>query len=145
MKQENRTAEVKRAIEQVMASSGGVPPDGMVDKLMEALDKTRLLRYHNDDINLLATAGRVLVVITQDPTVTLRAISVYLNLSETMVDRTIKSLAQSGLITKTKKNRQNVYKVNFEAVKKHLDIQQFMEMIRIANEKSAEVGEEPPF
>ncbi len=128
MKQENKTAEVKRAIEQVMASSGGVPSDGMVEKLMEALDKTRLLRYHNDDINLLSTAGRVLVVVTQDPTVTLRAISVYLN-----------------LITKTKTNRQNTYKVNFDVVKKHLDIQQFMEMIRLANEKSSQVGDEPPF
>jgi predicted transcriptional regulator len=145
MKQENKTAEVKRAIEQVMASSGGVPSDGMVEKLMEALYKTRLLRYHNDDINLLSTAGRVLVVVTQDPTVTLRAISVYLNLSETMVDRTIKNLVESGLITKTKTNRQNTYKVNFDVVKKHLDIQQFMEMIRLANEKSSQVGDEPPF
>lgn len=145
MKQDSKTAEVKEALEQAMSLSGGVPNENVIEKLMEALDKTRVLRYHTDDINLLSTAGRVLVVITQDPTLTLRAIAVYLNLSETMVDRTIKSLVESGIITKTKKQRQNVYKVNYEAVKKHLDIQQFAEMMKIVTQSQQEVGDETPF
>ena len=97
---------------------------------MRALDKQKVFRYHNDDvISLLSTAGRVLVVLSEDPKLTQRAISVYLDLSETMIDKTVKSLIASGLITKTKVNRQNIYKVNEEEVLKHPDIRKFFDAI----------------
>jgi len=60
---------------------------------------------------------------------TQRALSVYLDLSETMIDKTVKSLISKGLITKTKLNRQNIYKVNIELLKNHPDIQHFSEVI----------------
>ena len=60
---------------------------------------------------------------------TQRALSVYLDLSETMIDKTVKLLIQNGLITKTKTQRQNIYKVNVEEVKNHPDIQHLKEAI----------------
>ena len=60
---------------------------------------------------------------------TQRAIAVYLDLSETMIDKTVKTLIAAGLITKTKVNRQNIYKVNEEQVLKHPDIRKFLEAI----------------
>jgi predicted transcriptional regulator len=94
------------------------------------LDKQKLLRYHDDDhINLLSTAGRVLVAIIEDPTLTQRAISIYLDLSETMIDRTLKMLAKNGVITKTKDNRKNIYKVNLEVLKNNPDIRHFIGII----------------
>jgi predicted transcriptional regulator len=65
----------------------------------------------------------------EDPTMTQRALSVYLDLSETMIDKTVKILIQNGLITKTKTQRQNIYKVNIEEVKKHPDIQHLREAV----------------
>jgi hypothetical protein len=46
-----------------------------------------------------------------------------------MIDKTVKLLIQNGLITKTKTQRQNVYKANLEEVKKHPDIQHLREAI----------------
>ena len=75
----------------------------------------------------------VLVVLIDDPNLTQRAISVYLDLSETMIDKTVKTLIASGFITKTKVNRQNVYKVNEEEVLKHPDIRKFYDAISAIN------------
>jgi predicted transcriptional regulator len=125
MRGDSRTAEIKKALEDAILSS----PNGdeeMLRKVMSTLDKKKVLRYHNDDdISLLSTPGRVLVAILEDPTMTQRALSVYLDLSETMIDKTVKSLITKGLITKTKLNRQNIYKVDIEMLKNHPDIQHF--------------------
>lgn len=94
-----------------------------VDQLMQALDRAKLFRYHNDEsVSLMSTAGKVLAAIIEDPTLTQRAISVYLGCSETLVDKTVKTLVESGLITKTKVNRKNVYKISLKNVKNHSDI-----------------------
>lgn len=126
MRGDNRTAEIKKALEDAILSS----PNGneeLLHRVMSTLDKKKVLRYHNDDeISLLSTPGRVLVAILEDPTMTQRALSVYLDLSETMIDKTVKSLISKGLITKTKLNRQNIYKVNLEMLKNHPDIQHFL-------------------
>lgn len=96
----------------------------VVERLMKALDTTKLFRYHQDEpVSLLSTGGRVLLAIIEDPTLTQRAISVYLGCSETLVDKTVKALVDAGLITKTKVNRKNIYQVDFDLVKSHSDIQ----------------------
>ena len=69
-----------------------------VEDLMRVLDRTKLFRYHQDEsVSLMSTAGKVLAAIIEDPTLTQRAISVYLGCSETLVDKTVKTLAESGL------------------------------------------------
>lgn len=129
MRGDNRTAEIKKALEDAILSS----PNGdqeILRKVMSTLDRKKVLRYHNDDeISLLSTPGRVLVAIAEDPTMTQRALSVYLDLSETMIDKTVKSLISKGLVTKTKLNRQNIYKINVDSLKNHPDIQHFLEAI----------------
>jgi len=118
------------------------PGDPMVESLMLALDNAKLFRYHNDDeLALLSTTGRVLMAIIEDPTMTQRAISVYLGCSESLVDKTTKALAAAGLITKTKVNRKNVYAVDREKVENHSDIQHVERLIealgRVAPDDSA--------
>jgi predicted transcriptional regulator len=130
MKNDNRADEVKKAIQAALGVNQSDTDGEAVEAVMRALDKQKVFRYHNDDvISLLSTAGRVLVVLSEDPKLTQRAISVYLDLSETMIDKTVKSLIASGLITKTKVNRQNIYKVNEEEVLKHPDIRKFFDAI----------------
>jgi predicted transcriptional regulator len=136
MKGDNRTAELRKALE--AAIDGSTPGDSSVlaEKVLEALDKQRVFRYHNDgEVSLLSTAGRVLISLLEDQSMTQRAISVYLDLSETMIDKTIKTLISRGLITKTKLNRQNIYEINAEEVAKHPDIQHFFQCISLTNKK----------
>lgn len=130
---------IKKALEQAIASAG--VDDVSVEEILKTLDKQKLFRYHRDsDVNLLSTAGRVLVAIIEDPTMTLRAISVYLDLSETMIDKTVKYLIEGGLITKTKANRRNVYKLNKKLIKEQQDIQHILSAIKVLDKENEEVG-----
>lgn len=131
MRGDSRTAEIKKALEQTILSSVGESDlSQILENVMTTLDKQKLLRYHNDgELGLLSTPGRVLVALCEDPTMTQRALAVYLDLSETMIDKTIKSLTTRGLITKTKVNRQNHYKINLDEVKNHPDIRHFVDGI----------------
>lgn len=110
-----------------------------VQKILEALDDKKILRYHRDnEVALLSTAGRVLISLMSDPTMTIRALSVYLDLSETMIDKTVKQLIAHGLITKTKVNRQNVYRFNEKTITAQPDIQQFLRAISGINNGNLE-------
>ncbi len=142
-----KSEEIKKVLEEVLASTGG--DTAAVEKVLQALDDKKIFRYHKgEDISLLSTAGRVLVSLADDPTMTIRAISVYLDLSETMIDKTVKQLIAAGLITKTKVNRQNVYRLNNSLILSQPDIQQFLKAItRLGGEKdsSPEVEDDSPF
>lgn len=135
----NKSSELKKALEDALGASN---TDGLLDTILSTLDKQKLLRYHDDDqVNLLSTAGRVLVAIIEDPTLTQRAISIYLDLSETMIDRTLKMLTQNGVITKTKDNRKNIYKVNLEVLKNNPDIRHFIGIIEKLKTQSIKTEE----
>ena len=130
---------IKKALEEAIAQEGG--NDDTVEKVMRALDNKKIFRYQRDDeVNLLSTTGRVLVAIIEDPTMTVRAISVYLDLSETMIEKTVKQLVEAGLITKTKVNRQNVYRCNNKSIIEQRDIQNFFTAIQLA--RSPNFGDE---
>lgn len=114
---------------------GNDPNSSAVEELMRTLDKKKLFRYHKDEaVNLLSTPGRVLMAIMEDPTLTQRAISVYLGCSETLVDKTVKTLVDAGLITKTKVNRQNVYRINPMLIDGHSDIQHLRQAMKLLDQ-----------
>jgi len=126
----DKSTEVKRALEKALNLSTTGDTEEIVNTILQTLDKQKVFRYHNENaINLISTPGRVLIALLEDPTMTQRALSVYLDLSETMIDKTVKLLIQNKLITKTKTQRQNIYKVNLEEAKKHPDIQHLKEAI----------------
>ena len=145
MKQDNRSQEVKRAIEEALGRSKAVGGEQAIQIVLETLEKEKVFsRYHNEGlVPLLATPGRILAVLADDPTMTQRAIAVYLGLSESMVDRGMKSLISAGIITKTKVKRQNIYKINFEVAKEHPDIRHFLGAITNMNQQPS--SEEDPF
>lgn len=124
-------------------SLGANASEELVADILKTLDKQKVFRYHNENIvGLLSTPGRVICSIMEDNTMTQRALAVYLNMSEAMIDKTVKSLISSGLITKTKVSRQNVYKVNYGLVLKHPDIQHLLGAI---NSPEPQIGELPVF
>jgi predicted transcriptional regulator len=74
--------------------------------------------------------------------------AVYLGISETMVEKTMKTLAEQGLITKTKVNRKNVYTFNINLISKNADIQRIPGLVLALEtmcKASQQVDEESPF
>ncbi len=141
-----KSEEIKKVLEEALLSAGS--DHDAVEKVLVALDEKKIFRYHKGvDISLLSTAGRVLVSLADDPTMTVRALSVYLDLSETMIDKTLKQLISTGLITKTKVNRQNVYRLNNPLIVEQPDIQQFLKAIsKVTSDKEEqENSDEFPF
>lgn len=135
----HKSEDIKKALTEAIDSVTGETTEEKIERILLTLDSKKVLRYHRDsDVALLSTPGRVLVSIIEDPTMTIRAISVYLDLSETMIDKTVKSLIAAGLITKTKVNRQNIYKVNKNMVLKQPDIHHFLSAINKLNGSSSD-------
>jgi DNA-binding MarR family transcriptional regulator len=135
---ETKFDEVRKAL----SSLGSVQSQG-VEQIMQVLDKQKLLHYSSGgEAQLFSSSGRVLYTLMDDPTITVRALAIYLDLSENMVERIIKSLITEGLITKTKYERKNVYSFNKEKIKNHPDIQRLETIITLLfNDESSE--EEP--
>lgn len=123
----DKIRDLKNALSATMGVDGD---DDLIANIMLTLDKQKFLRYHNEEtINLLSTSGRVLCAIIEDNSITQRALSIYLDLSETMIDKTVRALINSGLITKTKVNRKNIYKCAAEHIIKHPDIQHLVQAV----------------
>ena len=146
MKKDSQSDSVRKALFGALSSEAQDNTE-LVDKVLSVLDSQKLLRYsNNDDINLLSTYGKVLIVLIEDPSMTARAVSIYLGLSETMVAKVFKSLILARLITKTKDKRQNVYKINYEILKNHSDIHHIFDVMgKISKEinKQKIIDEEP--
>lgn len=108
------------------------PESEDVEGLLQALDRAKLYRYHKDEsVSLLTTAGKVLIAILEDPTLTQRAIAVYLGCSAALVDRHVQALVDAKLITKTKVGRSNVYRADVKNIKSHSDIHHLSTGLRI--------------
>jgi transcription initiation factor IIE alpha subunit len=121
----------------------------LISKVISSLDSHRIVSYSlPNELSLLSTNGRVLFSIIMEPTMTQRALAVYLGISETMVEKTIKTLTEQGLITKTKVNRKNVYSFNTNMMGKNPDIQRLplvFKSILDMGRVSRQVDEEAPF
>lgn len=125
----------------------GASPSEILESVMKTLDQQKMISYSSkDDMPLLSPSGRVLVAIMEDPTITQRALSIYLGVTESNVQKSIKSLTDAGIITKTKINSRNVYKINREVVQKHPDITRLYDVIRALNsDKPKKVESQSPF
>ena len=121
----------------------------LIRKVISSLDSHRIVSYSlPNELSLFSTSGRVLFSIIMEPTMTQRALAVYLGISETMVEKTVKTLTEQGLITKTKLNRKNVYSFNTNVMGKNPDIQRLpllFKSILDTCRASQEVDEEVPF
>ena len=121
----------------------------LIRKVISSLDSHRIVSYSlPNELSLFSTSGRILFSIIMEPTMTQRALAVYLGISETMVEKTVKTLTEQGLITKTKVNRKNVYSFNTNVMGKNPDIQRlplvFRSILDVCR-ASQEVDEEAPF
>ena len=147
MRKDNQPEIIKRALEGVLGDNGR-DSQNMVNKVLGVLDSQKLLRYSNNgDVEIFTTQGKVIMALIEEPKMTTRALSVYLDLSETMVARIIKSLVTAGVIIKTKYNHQNIYGIHYSALKNNPDIQHLSKAMHkiLNNEDNSKVTEEDPF
>ena len=63
-------------------------------------------------INLLSLHGRVLAVVTKEPTVSQREIGHRLSITQNAAHRVVKDLVHSGVLVATKQGRSNRYQVD---------------------------------
>lgn len=121
----------------------------LISQISKSLEQNRLVSYSEPgELSLFSTTGRVLYTVMLEPTITQRAMAIYLGISETMVEKTMRILAEQGLITKTKVNRKNVYTFNINLIAKNPDIQRVPEIlgaILFMWQRSQKVDEESPF
>ncbi len=148
----NRDHILRRSLEDVLQKmSDGADVSDMVTELLKTLDQERMIHYAPaGSLGLLSTHGRVLVAIMEDPNITQRALSVYLGVSESNIQKSIKALSDADIITKTKVNGYNTYQLNLIDGLKHPDISRFYDAINAEilrkNEAQRKVdGEDLPF
>lgn len=122
---------LRRSLEDALEKMrDGVQVADIVTDMLRTLDQERMIHYAPaGTLNLLSTHGRVLVAIMEDPRITQRALSVYLGVSESNIQKSIKALSDKGIITKTKVNSYNTYQLNLDEGLKHPDISRFYDAI----------------
>lgn len=128
------------------AVKSGASANEIVETVMRTLDQQKMISYSSgNDIALLSPAGRVLVAIMEDPSITQRALSVYLGVTESNVQKSVRTLVNNGLVEKTKIKGRNVYSVSSKALS-HPDVSRFYDgILKSKNMPQSEADDSPPF
>ena len=133
---------LRQPLEQALLGVAGIDISEVVDVVLRTLDQQRLISFAPaGDLQLLTTHGRTLVAILEDPGITQRALSVYLGISESNVQKSVKALLDRGLITKTKVNNSSVYEFSPSAGLYHSDIVRLFDAI--VNEVKKTLPDQP--
>ena len=106
-------------------------PEGadMAEEVLRTLGRSKVIRYEDEKtINLLAAPGRVLAVILEDSSFTVRALAVYLGVTEQAITKSLKILVDAGLVKRTKVNKRYVHVPVIEKILAHRDIAPFLKL-----------------
>ena len=109
----------------------GASNEEILEGIMRTLDQQKMIAYcSKEELSVLNPAGRVLVSIMEDPSITQRALAVYLGVTESSIQKSIKQLIDAGLLIKRKIKGRNKYIVNREKVSSHPDVSRFYDGIK---------------
>lgn len=138
---------LRRSLEEALeAIANGAEVGDVVTGMLRTLDQQRMISYApSGSLGLLSTHGRVLVAIMEDPEITQRALAVYLGVSESNVQKSIKSLSDAKLIVKSRASKSNSYSLNLEDGLEHPDISRFYDAIVLELIRKNETDEKAPF
>jgi hypothetical protein len=101
--------------------------DAVVNSVLSVLDQEKLLYYADPGrLPILNNHGRVLLAILEDPGVTQRALSVYLRVSESNVQKSLRLLLKDGIIVKKRVANRNRYEFDRDAGVAHPDIKRIL-------------------
>jgi len=145
---------LRQPLENALQSFGDIDVSSVVDAVLRTLDQQKLISFAPaGDLPLLTTHGRTLVAILEDPGITQRALSVYLGVSESNVQKSVKALLDRGLIAKTKVNNSGHYEFAPSEALLHADITRLFDallaVVKDAQKEKPDIQpfdvEEPPF
>jgi hypothetical protein len=101
--------------------------DAVVNSVLSVLDQEKLLYYADPGrLPILNNHGRVLLAILEDPGITQRALSVYLRVSESNVQKSLRLLLKDGIIVKKRVANRNQYEFDRDAGIAHPDIKRIL-------------------
>lgn len=104
--------------------------DAVIDSVLQTLDSEKLLYYADPGrLPVLNNHGRVLVAILEDPGITQRALSVYLRVSESNVQKSLKLLLKDGIIKKKRSGNRNRYEFDRDAGLQHPDVKRVLQTL----------------
>ena len=113
--------------------------NAIVEIVLRTLSQQKMISYApTGELSLLTTHGRTLVAIMEDPGITLRALAVYLGVSESNAQKSVKALLDMGLIAKTKVKGRNVHKIIPKTLLNHSDINHVTSAVRAAERQEKE-------
>lgn len=130
-------------IELLIKESSHLSPEELAHKIVTAVSNAEGISYSTkNEINLLTAPARVLITIIQQPRITVRALAIYLGISEAAVLKSLKMLSDNKLIAKTKVNGKNNYLVVKESFEKHGDINHLLSAAKIVSEVGQSVDDD---
>lgn len=145
---------LRQPLEKALEGFKGLDVSSVVDVVLRTLDQQKLISFAPaGDLALLSTHGRTLIAILEDPGITQRALSVYLGISESNVQKSIKALVDRGLIAKTKVKNSSHYEFVPAEGLLHADITRLFDalltLVKKAQEPEPDIQpsqvEDPPF
>ena len=136
-----RDHDLRRPLHDALSAhlAGDADPAALAETVLRTLDEHRVIQYApRETLAILTPAGRVLVLLCEQPDVTLRQMSRVLGTTESSVARTVSKLAKSNVITRTKVAGRNVYALNVDVARTHPDLRRYHDAVL------ALLGDAPP-
>ena len=108
------------------AIAGADTLEAATDYVMELLDELRLVSYSKRDrIALMTQAGKVFVLLIENPSSSQREIAVRLGIHEQGAQRLVSKLLEDGLLERQKHGNGFLYTPIYENAWKHPDVWRF--------------------
>ena len=145
---------LRQPLEKALEGFENLDVSSVVDVVLRTLDQQKLISFAPaGDLALLSTHGRALVAILEDPGITQRALAIYLGISESNVQKSVKALVDRGLIAKTKVKNCSQYEFVPGEGLFHADITRLFDALLTIVKKTQEPAvdiqpsevEDPPF
>lgn len=108
-------------------------PQELAMEIAKALDG-KSAQYASDGISMLTAPARMLITLIMEPSMTQRALSIYLGISEAAVQKTIRQLTEMKLVAKTKVQNKNMYTVDVDKFLNLSDIKYLQQAVSTAIE-----------
>lgn len=133
-------------IELLIRESPDVSPEELARRIVNAVANTSGISYKpSNQISLLTAPAKILITIIREPKITIRALAIYIGISEAAVIKSLKMLLNNNLIAKTKVNGKNNYTVVKESFENHSDIIHFLNATQIVSDMGQLMSDEEAF
>ncbi|MFZ9848031.1 MAG: winged helix-turn-helix domain-containing protein, partial [Flavobacteriales bacterium] len=123
-----------------------VSPEELARRIVNAVANTSGISYKPaNQISLLTAPAKILITIIREPKITIRALAIYIGISEAAVIKSLKMLLDNNLIAKTKVKGKNNYTVVKESFEKHSDIIHLLNATQIVFDMGQLMSDEEAF